>query len=136
MALAVYPCSVFLDLCKAFDTVDHKILSANLEYYGMQGVANEGFGSCLSNRRQFVSLFHRNCDCQTVAYVEYHRDQCLGYFSFFNKQNDLPKCSKINILKFHLFADDTNLFPNNTNYFKSRNQLKWRTTKCESVVLR
>ena len=27
----------------------------------------------------------------------------------------MPKCSKINILKFHLFADDTNLFPNNTN---------------------
>ena len=90
----VYPCSVFLDLCKAFDSVDHQILSANLEYYGMQGVANDWFASCLSNRRHFVSLFHRNCDCQTVAYVEYHRDQCLAYFSFFNKQNDLPKCSK------------------------------------------
>ena len=68
MALAVYPCSVFLDLCKAFDSVDHQILSANLEYYGMQGVANDWFASYLSNRRQFVSLFHRNCDHQTVAW--------------------------------------------------------------------
>ena len=28
-------CSIFLNLCKALDTVDHKILSANLEYYGI-----------------------------------------------------------------------------------------------------
>ena len=67
MALAVYPCSVFLDLCKASDTVDHQILLANFEYYGMQGVANDWFASYLSNRRQFVSFFHRNCDYQTIA---------------------------------------------------------------------
>ena len=59
-------CSI-LDLCKAFDTVDHKLFSPNLEYYGMQAVANDWFASYLSNRRQSVSLFHRNCDCQTVA---------------------------------------------------------------------
>ena len=45
MALAVYPCSVFLDLCKAFDTVDHQILLANLKYKGMQDVANDWFVS-------------------------------------------------------------------------------------------
>ena len=67
MALAVYPCSVFLDLCKAFDTVDHQILLANLENKGMQDVANDLFVSYLSNRRQFVSLF-QNCDHQTVAW--------------------------------------------------------------------
>ena len=69
----------------------------------MQGVANDWFASCLSNRRHFVSLFHRNCDCQTVAYVEYHRDQCL---------------------KFHLFADDTNFFPNNTNILNLEPNIK------------
>jgi len=69
MVLTVYPCIVFLNLRKAFDTVDHKILSANLEYryYGKQGVANDWFASYLSNRRQFVSFFHRNCDYQTIA---------------------------------------------------------------------
>ena len=67
IALTVYPCSVFLDLCNAFDTVDHQILLANLEYKGMQDVANDWFVSYLSNRRQFVSLFQRNCDYQTVA---------------------------------------------------------------------
>ena len=57
-----YSCSIFLDLCKAFDTVDHKILLAKLEYYGIKGVVNDWFASYLSNRRQFVSLFDTNCD--------------------------------------------------------------------------
>ena len=67
MALTVYPCSIFLDLCKALDTVDHKILSANLEYYCMQGGANDWFASCLSNKREFVFLLQINCDYQTIA---------------------------------------------------------------------
>ena len=48
-------------------------------------------------------------------HVEYQRDQRLqlAHFSFFSKQNDLPNAP--NILELHLFADDTNLFPNNTN---------------------
>ena len=51
------------------DTVNHQILLANLEYKGMQDVANDWFVSYLSNRRQFVSLFQRNnCDHQTIAW--------------------------------------------------------------------
>ena len=48
-------------------TSDMSVKSDNLEYYGMQDAANDWFVSYLSNRRQFVSLFHRNCDHQTVA---------------------------------------------------------------------
>ena len=79
-----YSCGIS-DLCNAFDTVDHKILLTKLEYYGIQGVANDWFASYLSNRRQFVSLFGTDSDYQTV------------------------------ILEFHLFAGDTNLFLNNPN---------------------
>ena len=49
-------CGVFVDLQKAFDTVDHQILLAKLNHYGIRGVTNYWFKSCLSNRNQYVSI--------------------------------------------------------------------------------
>ena len=47
---------VFINLQKAFDTVDHKILIDKLFYYGIRGTANQWFKSYLENRRQFVTI--------------------------------------------------------------------------------
>ena len=49
-------CGVFVDLQKAFDTVDHQILLAKLNHYGIRGVSNDWFKFCLSNRNQHVSI--------------------------------------------------------------------------------
>ena len=38
-----FGCGIFVDLQKAFDTVDHKILQHKLEYYGICGVSNDWF---------------------------------------------------------------------------------------------
>jgi len=46
---------VFLDLKKAFDTVDHSILLSKLQAYGIQGSTNQWFCSCLENRIPTVS---------------------------------------------------------------------------------
>ena len=49
-------CGVFVDLQKAFNTVDHQILLAKFNHYGIHGVSNEWFKSYLSNRNQYVSI--------------------------------------------------------------------------------
>ena len=50
-----YRLGVFIDLSKAFDTVDHQILIKKLQYYGIDGTALEWFKSYLSNRKQYIS---------------------------------------------------------------------------------
>ena len=52
----IYTLGVFIDLSKAFDTVDHSILLKNLELYGITDRNHGWFKSCLSNRRQFVQI--------------------------------------------------------------------------------
>ena len=49
-------CSVFIDLEKVFDTVDHQILLQNLYHYGIWVLAHNWFQSYLFNRKQFVFI--------------------------------------------------------------------------------
>ena len=51
-----FSCGVFVDLQKAFDTVDHEILLYKLNHYGIRGVENNWFKSYLSNRKQFICI--------------------------------------------------------------------------------
>ena len=51
---------VFVDLSKAFDTVDHQILSKKLEYYGIAGNNLRWFDNYLVDRQQFASFEHNS----------------------------------------------------------------------------
>ena len=47
-------CSVFLDISKAFDSVNHKLLLEKLTYYGVSGLPLKLMTSYLENRRQYT----------------------------------------------------------------------------------
>ena len=101
-----YVCGVFVDLQKAFDTVNHEILVAKLDHYGIRGVANNWFSSYLSNRTQFVSILGFESDTKPMRHGV-PQGSVLGPLLFLIYINDLH-CS-IKHSKVYHFADDTNL---------------------------
>jgi len=58
---------IFIDLKKAFDTINHEILLKKLERYGIQGVAGKWVKSYLSDRVQFVQMGELSSGCLDIA---------------------------------------------------------------------
>ena len=99
-------CGVFVDLQKAFDTVDHQILLAKLNHYGIRGVSNDWFKSYLSNRNQYVSINGYESGLAALN-CGIPQGSVLGPLLFLLYINDLNQAIKF--CKVHHFADDTNL---------------------------
>ena len=102
-----YGCGIFIDLSKAFDTVNHKILLDKLEHYGIRNESLNWFKSYLSNRKQFVTINQSQSDLLKIN-CGVPQGSVLGPLLFLIYINDLPLIS--NKLEFFLFADDTNIY--------------------------
>ena len=102
-----FGCGIFLDLQKAFDTVNHDILLSKLEHYVIRGIALAWFKSYLSDRYQYVSMNGFTSNLLNVPYGV-PQGSVIGPLLFLIFINDLPNTTKK--LKFYLFADDTNIY--------------------------
>ena len=100
-------CGIFIDLSKAFDTVNHHILLDKLENLGIRGKALELFKSYLSDCKQYVNI--DNCKSKTQSITcGVPQGSVLGPLFFLLFINDLPNCCPSG--KVRIFADDTNVF--------------------------
>ena len=99
---------IFIDLSKAFDTVDHK----KFELYGIKDCNLRWFESYLSNRKQFITYGDKQTNIETIS-CGVPQGSILGPFLFLILVNDLHKETKY--LDPIIFADDTNLFCSHKN---------------------
>ena len=104
---------IFIDLSKAFDTIDHSKLLIKLEHYGVRGICLQLLTSYLSNREQFINFNGTESDVTSVEYGV-PQGSVLGPLLFLVYINDLVQSNHTSSMEdnedFILFADDTNIF--------------------------
>ena len=102
-----YTAALFIDLKKAYDTVNHEILLAKLNLYSLDGKELNWFKSYLENRRQYCKVNGKVSKTEVVN-CGVPQGSCLGPLLFLVYINDLPNClEKSNV---SMYADDTCLY--------------------------
>lgn len=107
-----YVMALYVDLKKAFDTVNYDILLHKLEFYGVRGIALTWFRNYLTDRKQFtfVNNVSSTVSCATTGVPQ---GSILGPVLFLIYINDIENSVVNSNIK--MFADDTNLFFINQN---------------------
>ena len=120
--------SIFFDLSKAFDSVDHTILTNKLPYYGITGKTKSLIESYLTNRFQSTQLHYTYLELKTTSEwtkIKHGVPQrsILWPLLFILYINDLPKSLSPNHIPV-LLADDTSIIISTQNRLTFKNELK------------
>ena len=107
-----FTCGIFIDLKKAFDTVNHQILLNTLNLYGFRGIINNWFESFLCNRSQTLEINKQLSDAALIS-NGVPQGSVLGLLLFLLYTNDIHTYS--DAFNFYFFADDTNILYANKN---------------------
>ena len=86
-----YNIAVFVDLKKAFDTVNHEILLNKLRYYGIDNTELKWFSSYLNDRKQYTVIDGAMSSESNINHGV-PQGSCLGPLLFLVYINDLPIC--------------------------------------------
>ena len=103
------PGAIYLDLSKAFDTLNFNILINKLKFYGITGTPLKLLENYLRNRHQFVAFKNTNSDLQEIR-TGIPQGSILGPLFFSIYINDLINSS--NLFNYLMYADDTTLYFN------------------------
>ena len=111
---------IYLDISKAFDTVDHDILLQKLLHYEVRGCALNWFRSYLSWRKQYVTYNNMSSNTKSIN-CGVHQGSILGPLLFLIYINDLNKvCTYTTPI---WFAGDTNIFLNGLDAKQMQNTI-------------
>ena len=109
MDMGKVPTNIYIDLSKAFDTLDHSILLDKLTYYGVCGLENLLLRDYLSGRHQYVDYNGSKSRTNSIS-LGVPQGSILGLLLFLIYINDLPKVS--HVFSMLMYADDTTLYCN------------------------